>query len=243
MKSYFLLLYAIIGYIFGLLSTLYIMGFLIDAGVPKGISDGESKGILFSILIDFILVLSFGAFHSITARTSFKKKWTKIIPASIERSTYLFMTTAMTFLLVFLWLPITNSIWEFHSVWAITSVYILYVTVWSIMTLATFQFGHFQFFGLAQAWRNIRQTKANSNAITVRYLYAIVRHPISLGWMIAPLIVPNFTVGHLIFVFATITYILVATYFEENDLIAEHGKSYINYRKNVPAFLPSFKRK
>ena len=243
MKSYLFLLYAIFGYLFGLLSLLYIAGFLVDVGVPKGISDGEPKGFLFSILIDFILVLSFGAFHSITARTSFKRIWTKIIPASIERSTYLFMTTFMTILLVWLWQPITWSIWDFHGVWAIASTYILYIMVWSIMALATFQFGHFQFFGLAQAWRNIRKTKPNSSPITIRYLYALVRHPISLGWMIAPLIVPNLTIGHLVFSSATIIYILIATHFEENDLIAEHGESYISYRKNVPTFLPKFIRK
>lgn len=109
------------------------------------------------------------------------------------------------------------------------------------MVAATFHFGHFGFMGLTQAWQSFRSTKPDPSNMTARYLYALVRHPISLGWMIAPLITPYFTVGHLVFAGATFGYIMLATPFEEADLIEEIGEPYRDYRSRVPSFVPFLK--
>lgn len=109
------------------------------------------------------------------------------------------------------------------------------------MFMATFQFGHFHFFGLAQVRESFRTAQRKPSGITVRYLYALVRHPISLGWMMIPLITPHLTVGHIAFSAASIIYILVATPFEETDLVEELGEAYFSYRNRVPAFIPLLK--
>lgn len=241
-----MLLYALSAYILATATLLYIMGFLVDFGVPKGISaNGISERnpleLWSAVLINTGLVGLFGLHHSITARTSFKRWWTKIIPAPIERATYLYMTVAMTALLVFFWQPIPITIWHVQSSLAVGFVYAAYVGVWTMMVAATFHFGHFGFLGLTQAWQNFRNTEPDPSSMTARYLYALVRHPISLGWMIAPLIIPHFTVGHLVFAGATFGYILLATPFEEADLIEEIGESYRDYRNRVPTFVPFIK--
>ncbi len=243
-----MLLYAIGAYILSMAALVYIMGFLIDLGVPKGISGdtiaaGQSLGTWSAILINTGLVALFGLHHSITARTSFKRWWTKIIPEPIERATYLYMTTAMTALLVMFWQPIPITIWHVRSDLAAGFIYTGYASIWTMMVAATFHFGHFGFLGLTQAWQNFRDTKPAPSSMTARYLYALVRHPISLGWMLAPLITPHFTVGHLVFAAATFAYILLATPFEEADLIEEIGEPYRNYRDRVPTFVPFGKRR
>jgi methanethiol S-methyltransferase len=68
-----MLAYAIIAYSLATLSLFYIMGFLADVGVPKGISDGKQTALWLSILIDASLVGLFGLHHSLTARRSFKR--------------------------------------------------------------------------------------------------------------------------------------------------------------------------
>ncbi|MFC4272728.1 hypothetical protein ACFO8N_14600 [Sneathiella chungangensis] len=60
--------------------------------------------------------------------------------------------------------------------------------------------------------------------------------------MMMPWITPHLTVGHIVFALGISSYILVATPFEEMDLIGELGDKYRQYRKNVPAFFP-FARK
>ncbi len=236
-----MLIYALISYAVATASLVYIMGFLADVGVPKGISDGAATTPWIAIVIDAGLVGLFGLHHSITARTSFKRWWTKIIPAPIERATYLYMTAIMTALLVTFWLPVPITVWQVHSDLAAGFMYAAYIAVWIMMSAATFHFGHFNFFGLEQAWQNFRQSPPKTSSMTARYLYALVRHPISLGWMAAPLVMPHLTVGHIVFAASTFVYIILATPFEEADLIDALGKPYIDYRKNVPTFVPFLK--
>ena len=233
-----MLAYALLAYILAITSLAYIMGFLVDFGVPKGVSDGKSTSIWSAVLIDAGLVGLFGCHHSLTARTSFKRWWVKIIPAPVERATYLYMTTIMTLVLVVFWQPVPVTIWQVQSELATEFIYLAYTAVWIMMSAATFHFGHFSFFGLTQVWQNFRDTPPKSPSMTARYLYALVRHPISLGWMIAPLIVPHLTMGHLVFACATFVYIIVATHFEEADLIEELSDHYQDYRDRVPAFIP-----
>lgn len=236
-----MLIYALSAYILAIASLVYIMGFLADFGVPKGLSDGETISLWNAIPFDAGLVGLFGLHHSITARTSFKRWWTKIIPAPIERATYLYMTVIMTVVLVIFWQPIPITIWRVQSDLAAGLIYAAYLAIWTMMGAATFHFGHFSFFGLVQAWQDFRHTPPNPSNMTIRYLYALVRHPISLGWMVAPLVMPHLTVGHIVFAGATFVYIMMATRFEEADLIGDLGDSYRDYRNRVPAFLPFFK--
>jgi protein-S-isoprenylcysteine O-methyltransferase Ste14 len=60
--------------------------------------------------------------------------------------------------------------------------------------------------------------------------------------MIVPWLTPHMTIGQLVFALGTAVYVLVATAFEEADLIAELGETYRKYRRHVPAFLPLRRR-
>ncbi len=233
-----MLAYAVGAYAAALSSLVYIMGFLADFGVWKSICSGPSQSPWLAGLIDVCLIGLFGLQHSITARSSFKRWWTQVIPASIERATYLYMTAAMTALLVLFWQPVAITVWEVRASIGVVSIRIAYLAVWGVMTGATFQFGHFSFFGLTQVWATLRQVPPKPAKFTARYLYALARHPISLCWMVAALVTPHLTVGHVIFAASTFVYIMLATPFEEADLVETLGDTYIEYRKRTRTFLP-----
>lgn len=237
-RRFLIFVYAFGAYLFASASLFYLMGFIADVGVPKSINDGDVISTWRAVLVDVGLVGLFGLHHSITARTSFKRWWTKVIPTPIERATYLCMTTIMTMILVALWQPIPVVIWSVESNLLVGIVRATYIAIWVMMTAATFHFGYFGFFGLSQAWQYLKRKSPEPPKMTARYLYAMVRHPISLGWMIAPFFVPRFTVSHFVFAMATVAYIIVATRFEETDLIEDLGDSYRNYQKRVPRFIP-----
>ncbi|MFB0614220.1 methyltransferase family protein [Aurantiacibacter poecillastricola] len=238
MRKSLILAFAGVAYVLSLASLAYIVGFIADFGVPKAISDGERLPLWTAIAIDAVLISMFGLHHSITARSSFKRWWTNIVPASIERATYLYMTVINVGFLIYYWTPIPITIWRVESPALVGFILAAYAGVWVMMVAATFHFGHFRFLGLAQAWENFRQATPEQRPLSARYLYAVVRHPISLGWMFAPFFVAHFTVGHLVFAVATMVYVLIATPFEEADLIEEIGEPYRGYRKRVPAFVP-----
>jgi protein-S-isoprenylcysteine O-methyltransferase Ste14 len=244
-KKTALLAYGGIAYLLAMANIAYIVGFLADFGVPKTVAAGPTidllgpdAGLGATIALDAALVLIFGLHHSITARRWFKRWWTRFVPAEIERATYLYMTAVMTALLVLFWRPIPETIWRVDAVSAQAAIYAVYLSVWAMMFSATFHFGHFGFFGLAQVWNRITDRAPAEPAFAARFLYALVRHPISLGWMTVPWITPHMTTGQLVFALASVAYVLAATPFEEADLIAELGDVYRRYRKSVPAFLP-----
>lgn len=239
MKRLFFLAYGFCGYLIGLASVAYMTGFLADFAVPKSISDGETTALWQAALTDAGLVALFGFHHSLFARSWFKRWWTRFIPTPIERATYLYTTAIMTVVLVTFWQPLPVTLLRFEATWSIALMIALYLAAWSMMLSATFHFGHFGFFGLAQAWAAFRKSPPAANThLTTRWLYALVRHPISLGWMITPWLTPHLTLGHVVFALSALLYILVATPFEEADLIEEMGDDYRAYRKRVPAFLP-----
>lgn len=239
MKKVFDLIYAVLGYILAMLTLAYIMAFVIDFAVPISINSGSTQlDIWAAALINCALVLLFGLHHSITARPWFKKWWTQYIPKHLERSTYLYMTTLVTALLIIFWQPIPITLWKAEQTWAVAALISSYLLVWMIMFMATFHFGHFSFFGLGEVWAKIRRNNVTRSSFSAKYLYALVRHPISLGWMLTPWLVPHFTLGQLIFSVSVAIYVLTATVFEERDLIQEFGETYKKYKKHVPAFIP-----
>ena len=242
-QRYSILIYALVAYAIASINLLYIMGFLAELYVPKNITDGTQGDLWTAIFIDVGLLWLFGLHHSITARTWFKKIWTRFIPPPIEKATYLYMTAVMTGLLILFWRPIPITIWQVDNEVLKGTIYAAYLLIWSLMLLATFQFGHFGFFGLKQAWERFRNKKAASASFSARWFYGVVRHPISLCWMIMPWITPHLSVGHVVFALGMTSYILIATPFEEMDLIGELGDKYRHYRKNVPAFIPFARKK
>ena len=82
------------GFAYGLASYLgflavfaYTIGFISDAGVPRTIDSPVSSTPATAIAIDVLLLLGFGAQHSVMARRGFKRVWMRLVPRPIERST------------------------------------------------------------------------------------------------------------------------------------------------------------
>lgn len=111
-----------------------------------------------------------------------------------------------------------------------------------MMFSATFHFGHFGFFGLAQAWAKATEGGPAETSFCARWLYGMVRHPISLGWRLTRWRTPHMTVGPIVFAISATLHVLVATGSEEADLVADLGDVYRRYRAEVPALVPGLRR-
>lgn len=84
--------------------------------------------------------------------------------------------------------------------------------------------------GLQQVWEVIIGAAPKKGRLSESWLYALVRHPIKVGWMLVFLATPVMTVGHLVFAAGMIVYILIVTPIEERDIEAGLGKDYRAYR-------------
>ena len=177
------------------------------------------------------------------ARPRFKKWFTSIFSTAMERSTYILLSSLALLLIYWQWQPITTIVWKTESETVTLIITVLFFLGWLIVLLSTFMINHFELFGLAQIFNNLKNKKTSSPKFQTNYLYKIVRHPIMLGFLVAFWAAPTMTVGHLLFTVVTTIYILIAVkYLEENDLKKAVGKQYETYQKEVPMLIPFTKK-
>lgn len=220
------------------LTFLYLIGFLANFGVPKGIDSGATMTFGAALAIDIALIVLFGLQHSVMARPGFKAAWTRIVPASIERSVYVLLSSIALVLLFWLWVPLPQTIWLADAAWAQTLLWGLFGAGLLLVLLSTFVIDHFDLFGLRQVWLAFRGRPYTHLPFAVRSFYRFVRHPLYVGWFLTFWATPQMTLGHLLFAVGMSGYILVAVPYEERDLVRFLGADYEQYRQRVPKFLP-----
>jgi protein-S-isoprenylcysteine O-methyltransferase Ste14 len=188
--------------------------------------------------IDLGLVALFCAPHSRMARPGFKRRWTRLVPEEIERSTYVLVSSALMIVLLLAWRPFGPVIWHVDAPAGRALLWGLFGAGWLMVPLVSFLIDHFDLFGTRQVWLAYRERPYTHHPLGVPGLYRFVRHPLYIGWMLAFWATPTMTAGHLLFAIATTLYMLIAIPIEERDLIAAHGEAYVRYRREVPALLP-----
>jgi methanethiol S-methyltransferase len=234
------LAYGAFAYLAFLATFGYTIGFLAGIAVPKGVDDGAGGPAWLAVLVDGALLALFAVQHSVMARPWFKRWWTRLIPAAIERSTYVLAASLVVVLLIGAWRPIPDAVWSVEVGWARVLLWCVQGMGWGVLVLSTVLIGHFDMFGLRQVLARARERAYPEPGFRQPWLYRLVRHPIMVGFLIAFWATPDMSIGRLLFVATATGYILVAVRFEERDLHAQFGEAYQLYAAEVPRFLPGW---
>ncbi|HEY9110169.1 MAG TPA: isoprenylcysteine carboxylmethyltransferase family protein [Rhodanobacteraceae bacterium] len=241
MRNALILSYGALCYVVFLLTFLYAIGFVADAPLPKTLDQPmpAPAGTLGDWIIDIALLGLFAVQHSGMARRGFKAWLTRGVSPSIERSTFVLMSSLVLILLFWQWRPLPGVMWDVGGGWAWWLLYAVSALGWLIVLSGTFVINHFDLFGLRQVWLRARGIEYTPPEFIDSFYYRIVRHPLMLGFIIAFWAIPRMTAGHLLFAIATTGYIMIAVRFlEERDLAAFHGEAYREYRRQVPMLCP-----
>ena len=238
MKRSLFFLYGIISYLIFFGAFLYAVGFVGGLVVPKTVDSGFQGGMGGAVIVNILLLALFALQHSIMARRPFKKWWTKIVPAEIERSTYVLLSSLILILLYYLWRPLPDVIWNVNNTALTNILWVLYFFGWFIVLTGTFLINHFNLFGLQQVYRALKKQEQQYPKFVTPFYYKFVRHPLMLGFIIAFWATPLMTAGHLLFAIATTGYILIAIQLEERDLVSYHGEAYKRYQREVSQIIP-----
>jgi protein-S-isoprenylcysteine O-methyltransferase Ste14 len=236
------LCYGIVAYLIFVGAFLYAIGFVDGVVVPKTIDDGTTIPIAEAIAINLVLLTIFALQHSIMARQPFKRWWTTLIPASIERSTYVLLASLALILVFWQWRPIPTVIWQVESPAAASALLGLSLFGWLVVLLSSYMINHFELFGLQQVMHNLSGRKSSPTEFKTPFLYKFVRHPLYVGFIIAFWATPVMTSGHLLFAAVTTAYIFVGIMLEERDLVAHFGPAYQQYREKVGMLMPMLRR-
>jgi len=241
------LLFAIICYAIFFATFLYLIAFVGDLTLaPKTVNAPPSTmPRVTKAVIDVALIALFGLQHSIMARPAFKRAWTRVVPASVERSVYVLFASIALIILFSFWQPLGRTIWLVSPDMRWLSM-ILWAMFWGgfgIVLITTFLINHFELFGLQQAWLNLRGQEAAKPELRQPLFYRYVAHPLYAGFFLAFWATPHMTLGHLLLAVGLSAYMLLAIRYEEHDLTGVFGEDYRRYRSSVGMLVPRFRRR
>jgi len=220
-------------YAISLVTFAFMFCFMGNFWLTKSLDSGAQGSFLQALAINVLLIAVFGLQHSVMARPGFKAVWTRMVPTSVERSTYVLFSCAAVLLMFLEWQPMGGVVWNVENAAGKLLLNALYALGWGIVLLATFLINHFDLFGLRQVWLRLLGRPYTGLVFRTPALYRVVRHPLYVGWLMVFWAAPKMTAAHLVFAGATSAYILIAIRYEERDLVKVHPE-YAECRERVP---------
>jgi methanethiol S-methyltransferase len=235
----------ILFYMFGIIACCYFWatlaygaGFFLNMFVPKSIDSGQEGPIIISLIINILLLSAFGIQHSAMARKEFKKWWTKLIPESLERSVYVIFASAIMWIVMLNWQPMTGLIWDIQNIYLKLISYTFFILGGLMVVHSIFVLSHFDYVGLRQINLHFKFKGFVPLEFQTPSVYKYIRHPMTVGILIFFWATPKMTIGHLLFAAGMTIYSIIGLKLEERDLICQFGEVYETYKQNVGMFLP-----
>jgi len=233
-----ILLYGLLAYAAFFIVIVYLIGFVTDLFVPVSVDRGPESHVVLAIIVNLGLIATFAVQHTIMARPGFKQWFTRYIPESAERSTFVLLASLILAALCFFWQPIPGIVWQVESTLAAAVLWTICGAGWLLLFASSYMIDHYDLFGLRHVWLQFQQREYTFPEFVTRGAYKYVRHPLMLGVLMGVWAIPTMTYGHLLLACGLTAYILVGTWFEERDLVRMLGEKYQEYQRAVPKLIP-----
>lgn len=182
-----------------------------------------------SLIWNLGLVAAFATQHSLMARPYFKRAIERVIPGSLERSTYVHAANVAGLLLIFLWQPIPDLLWSIENDLVRFVIWSAFAAGWAILFLGAISINVFELLGLRQAAYFISGRSAPTLELKTGGLFAFMKHPMYVGVLLGLWATPDMSLGHAVLASSLMIYIAIAMQWEARDLEARFGQPYVNW--------------
>jgi methanethiol S-methyltransferase len=208
-----------LAFLFSLLSLPAVYFFRWGAPAPA------DRAALVDGIVNIALFTIFAMHHSIMARTGAKRAITRIVPADMERSLYVWIASLLFIAVCFMWRLLPGVVWQTRG----PGVMLYLVQLFGVaLTIAGARVvGVWELAGVKQP------DLSNSVEFKTDGPFGLVRHPIYLGWVLMVFATPVMTMTRLLFAVVSTTYLVVAIPWEEASLVAAFGERYQRYQAQV----------
>ena len=206
-------------FLLSLLSFAYV--YMVRLGAPSPDDGNLARDAAFNVTLFTIFALH----HSIMARTGAKAWITRLTPAGLERSIYVWIASLLFLAVCWLWRPLPGVTWQLRG--AGLALYVVQVAGAVLTITAARIVGVWELAGVKQP----DHTKAI--AFRADGPFAIVRHPIYLAWVLMVFATPVMTTSRLVFAVISTAYLIAAIPFEERSLLESFPEKYGAYQKQM----------
>jgi protein-S-isoprenylcysteine O-methyltransferase Ste14 len=176
------------------------------------------------VAADAGLLTAFALHHSVFARAWVKARMTRLVPAALERSVYVWIASVLLILVCTLWRRIGGTLYDVAGWRAVAHSGLQIFGVWLIARAAA---------GIDPLELAGIRTQTTHAGLQTAGPYAWVRHPLYLGWILALFGTAHMTADRLAFGVITTVYLLVAVPWEEQSLVDAFGEEYRRYQRRV----------
>ena len=179
---------------------------------------------LAAVAINVLLVTVFAAHHSVFARDPVKAAVARVVPERLLRSFYVWAASGLFIIVCGWWMPVGGELYRTTGWRAAIHAGVQLYGVWLI----------------AQAVRGIDplelagiRRERERGPLQIAGPYALVRHPLYFGWLLAVLGSAHMTGDRFAFGVITTMYLVVAIPWEERSLVRSFGDEYARYQRAV----------
>ena len=183
------------------------------------------------------LSLLFFIQHSCMIRAPFRTRLSSAIPRYYHPATYAIVSGIVLTIVVLLWQTSRTVLFLIQGPPQILpraiSLIAIVGFIWGVQVLRTFDA-----FGRISIIVHLRGKQLRSPDFILRGPYLWVRHPLYFFTLVLIWSTPNVTLDRLLFNVLWTFWIVLGSYLEEKDVVAEFGERYRLYQKAVPILLP-----
>jgi protein-S-isoprenylcysteine O-methyltransferase Ste14 len=186
---------------------------------------------------DALLSLVFFVQHSWMLRKGARARLATVIPPVFQFAVYATASGIALLVVVLLWQPSTVRLYTLAPPWRYLAhgftLAALALFIWGFRSLRSFDP-----LGIRPLANHLRSMPSQPCPFAVGGAYRFVRHPLYLAILVLFWSNPDMTADRLLFDGLWTAWIVVGTFLEEADLIAELGDAYRSYQRSVPMLVP-----
>jgi protein-S-isoprenylcysteine O-methyltransferase Ste14 len=191
-------------------------------------ADSAGTGRWRAVLVDTALFTAFALHHSLFARPSVKAWVGRIASPVLERSLYTWIASLMFIVVCWQWIPVPGRVYRIDGAWRSVG-WMVQAAGLALTVLGSRALDVLDLAGV----RPVLMVRSAHVPLTTSGVFAVVRHPLYLGWVLFTFGAPDMTATRALFAAISTAYLALAIPWEERALVRTFGAEYEAYRRNT----------